>query len=351
MREPLSQEFKRFAKEEYHNSSPLYEQLSSAIAEDPEMLALAAHARKGERVPHLFFAAVHFLLLKGIQHPLAAFYRSLSGTIAWAEDPYPTFRSFCVEHAKELRSLISSRLVQTNEVARCACLVPAFALVSRHAHGRPLCLLELGASAGLILLWDRYGYTYGQARQCGDVNSPVQIRCVLRGDVLPPLPETLPEVSFRVGVDLNPVGVRDPEATLWLRALIWPEHAGRAELLRRAIDIAQQDPPTLIAGDAVDVLPATLGMVPQETTLCLVRIFTALPPAGRERISFFLDELSQRRDLFLLYAKPYQATSSELRLISFVNGAKKETLLAYCENHGEWLEWLADANAPPSLAP
>src|SRR5256886_12472437 len=65
MQEELSQIFERSANEEFHNSSPLYEHLSLAIAKDPEMLSLAAHCRKGERAPNLFFAAVHLLLLKG----------------------------------------------------------------------------------------------------------------------------------------------------------------------------------------------------------------------------------------------------------------------------------------------
>src|SRR5205823_12258774 len=64
MQEELSQIFERGANEEFHNSSPLYEHLSLAIAKDPEILSLAAHCRKGERAPNLFLAVVHLLLLK-----------------------------------------------------------------------------------------------------------------------------------------------------------------------------------------------------------------------------------------------------------------------------------------------
>lgn len=116
--ESLAQEFKRFAEEECYESCSLYVRLSLGIAGDPEILAFAAHARKGEKVPNLFLAAVHFLLLKGIQHPLSLSYKSSAGTADWAEDPYPKFRSFCLEHIKEIRGLISTRSVQTNEVGR-----------------------------------------------------------------------------------------------------------------------------------------------------------------------------------------------------------------------------------------
>ena len=77
MQEELSQIFERSANEEFHNSSPLYEHLSLAIVKDPEILSLAAHCRKGERAPNLFFAAVHLLLLKGTRHPLSLYYQGL----------------------------------------------------------------------------------------------------------------------------------------------------------------------------------------------------------------------------------------------------------------------------------
>ena len=105
----LSRAFERFAKEECYNSSPLYERLSLAIANDPELLSLVAHARKGERVPNLLFAAVHFLLLKGINHPVVRFYESLSGIPETRDDPYSDFRSFCLAHQAEIAKLVSSR--------------------------------------------------------------------------------------------------------------------------------------------------------------------------------------------------------------------------------------------------
>lgn len=95
--------------------------------------------------------------------------------------------------------LIATRTVQTNEVRRSALLLPAFVLVSREAQGRPLYLLEIGAAAGLNLLWDRYGYHYGNGLRSGDMSSPVQISCSLRGALTPPVPATLPKVGRRRG--------------------------------------------------------------------------------------------------------------------------------------------------------
>lgn len=122
-------------------------------------------------MPNLFLAAVQHLLLKGTPHPLSEFYKSSDRTADRAEDPNPKFRSFCLEHIEEIRRLISARSVQTNEVGRSALLLPAFVLVSRQAQRRPLHLVEIGASAGLNLLWDRYGYDYGDGQRYGDGNS------------------------------------------------------------------------------------------------------------------------------------------------------------------------------------
>ena len=78
-------------------------------------------------------------------------------------------------------------------------------------------MVEIGASAGLNLLWDRYSYDYGEGRRYGALTSTVQISCTLRGNRLPPFPVFLPKVAWRMGIDLHPLGVSDPEAKLWKR--------------------------------------------------------------------------------------------------------------------------------------
>jgi len=340
MQQDLSQVFKRCAEEEFYNSSPLYAELSLAIARDPEMLSLAAHSRTGERVPNLFFAAVHFLLLTGAQHPLSLWYRSLSGSRVPDEDLYPCFRSFCLAHQEEVRELISTRRVQTNEVRRSACLLPAFALVAQKSKSRPLSLVDIGTSAGLNLFWDHYAYHYGELLCCGDMNSPVQIQCALRGNTLPPVFKALPKVIARSGIDLNPIDMRQPEEVLWQRALIWPEHAERARLLRRAIGILQQNPPTLIRGDGVDSLPAVMHSVSDDSVLCIIRIFTQLSPASRHGLYSFIYEYGAKRDVFLISAKQHGRDVSELHLLSIVDGVRDEKCVAYFQNHGAWIEWL-----------
>jgi hypothetical protein len=338
----LAHRFERFAQRECH-VSPLYERLARGIAQDPEVLSIAAHARAGQPAPNLLLAAVHYLLLRGAQHPLTAFYPSLSPGIPPPADPYPSFHSFCLGHAEEIQRLLATRLVQTNEVRRCGCLLPAFGLVARRAEGRPLALVEIGASAGLNLLWDYYGYDYGDYGRYGVAAAAVQIVCAVRGTERPPLPAVLPAVARRVGLDLNPIDVRDPDAALWLRALVWPDEAGRADLLQHAMHIASQHPPTLLGGDALDQLAAVLAGVPEDQTLCVFHTHTLnqFSPEARARLASLLAHQASKRDLYQISIEWLGREHPCLELVSFVDGARSQELLAYCGSHGEWLEWLS----------
>ena len=171
--EALAQRFVRFADQECGAYAPLYDRLARGIAADPELLTIAARARSGQQVPLLLLAAVHSLLLGGVNHALGAFYPSITRHTAIPPgDPLPAFRAFCLDHRDVLLELVSTRLVQTNEPRRCTMLLPAFATVARLAAGRPLALIEVGASAGLHLLFDHYGYNYGSGRSAGAPDAP-----------------------------------------------------------------------------------------------------------------------------------------------------------------------------------
>jgi len=352
--------FLRFAAQEACDSSPLYERLSRAIADDPEILALAAHARPGQPVPNLLFAAVQYLLLKGTTSPLADYYTGLAGFVhAYGGSPpsgrpdggpYPPFRSFCREHEGAIARLLETRRVQTNEVGRAACLLPAFGLVARRAGGQPLALVEIGASAGLLLLWDRYGYDYGDGPVYGDAASPVRVRCAARGSPRAPIPAPFPSIAYRVGLDLDPVDARDGDQALWLRALVWPEHAHRAALLTHALEVARRDPPPLYAGDALDLLPRLLPAVPSDAAVCLYHCYTLnqWPREARARLSELLAEHSHRRDLYRISLEHHGGAYPELRLAAYQRGVESEEELARCHAHGAWIEWLVATRCNPA---
>src|SRR5947199_3662068 len=225
------------------------------LQRDPELLRLAASAQEKAALPNLFFAAVHLLLLKGEHHQLAAFYPSLNNSSQHYDYVYPYFRSFVLEHAGKIREIMMTHSVQTNEVGRCAVLVPAFELVAAQTKRQPLTMIEIGSSAGLTLLWDHYHYRYGEGLERGDRNSRVKIEYSLRGETRPPIPEQLPKVASRVGIDLAPIDVNDADNVQWFRALVWPDNQKRAGLLEPAIRLVRQAPPRIITGNALDLIP------------------------------------------------------------------------------------------------
>jgi hypothetical protein len=338
-----AESFRYYASTVYPGRSPLYLSLAMRVAEDPELLAIAANAWERDALPNLFFSAVHFLLLKGEHHQLAAFYPSLNNNSKHYDFAYPYFRNFVLEHKNEIDAIITTRFVQTNEVGRCAILVPAFELVAREAKNRPLALIEIGSSAGLTLLWDRYHYQYNKSLQCGNPNSPVQVECLVRGEKRPPVPNRFPEIASRLGVDLNPVDLNYPENLQWLRALVWPEHQKRAKQLELAIQMARHDPPQIVRGDALELLPGLIKRVRDDSQLCIFHSFTLSLANGkpRERLERMLAKASERRNLFHISLEwPRNSETPLLSLASLNSEREDERILARCNPHGEWIEWL-----------
>lgn len=339
----VADSFRYYANTIYPGRSPLYVNLAMRVAEDPALLKIATQAWEKNALPNLFFAAVHLLLLKGERHQLTAFYPSLNETTKHRDYIYPYFRNFVLEHELEVRDILAARSVQTNEVTRCAILVPAFEFVARQASDQPLAMIEIGASAGLTLLWNHYHYQYGDDLQCGPLTSQVQIECDLRGENRPPIPAQFPKISGRQGVDLNPLALDDPENILWLRALVWPEHRKRAKQLEQAIEIARKNTPKVMKGDALEILPNLIDRVDDDSQLCVYHSFTLTfaNKRPREKLESLLTRASKKRSLFWISFEWSRDTETPvLELAKFERMNKSERKLARAQPHGEWLEWL-----------
>ena len=338
----LAARFRHFAEVDFRGSSPLYERLALGVADDAEMLALAANTSPSQPPTLLLFGAAQYLLLKLPDEPLAAFYPTIAAAPAPPDDPYPYFRAFCLEHRDAIIQLLTTRLVQTHEVGRCALLLPVYGIVASRTNYQPLSLVDVGCSAGLNLLWDRYAYDYGDGHFYGDAYSPLKLTCELRGDQRPPLPSHLPAVATRTGIDLNPIDLRDPDAVLWLKALIWPEHTERVVNLERAIEVLQHNPPSLLAGNALELLPQVIAETSADTVLCIYHTFSLyqLLPAAREQLSGIISAASTTRDIYW-FGIEGNRDGNFVTLTCYQRGAGEETLLARCHPHGRWLEWLS----------
>ncbi len=337
----LAQDFLWNADHVLADSSPFYEKLARRIADDSDILALAAHAQPHQPAMNLLFGAVHFLLLRDSSDPLALFYADLTRKPNTQDDPYPIFRAFCLEHADEIISLVSTQRVQTNEVARCALFLPAFTFISQQLDAEPFAMIEVGSSAGLNLNWDRFAYIYGTGKIYGVASSALVLECELRGGASPPFPNALPRIASRVGIDLHPNDVFDDDAMLWLHALVWPEQLERAARLQRAIVLAREFPPNVLQGDALKLAPQLIDATPRETPIVLFHSFVLNQVTDKTRTRYYalLEKHSIGRSLFDVAIEP-SAWPAPMVLTQFENGAHVQTTLANCDHHGRWLEWL-----------
>jgi hypothetical protein len=291
----------------------------------------------------MLLGVVHHLLLTGRRDdPLAAFYASLTAEPGPPEAAFPAFRAFCLGNAEAVAGLLRRRVVGTNEVGRAACLLPAFADIAARAPG-PLHLVEVGASAGLNLLWDRFAYDYGPAGRLGPRGAPLTLDCQVRGTGLPPLPAALPSVGARIGIDSMPLDPADPEDAAWLCALVWPEQRARAERLTAALALAARLRPQVIAGDGSELLPRVAGTLPRDGTLCVFHSFTLnqFGEVARDRFEAVLRSLARARPLFRLALEWGAGPAPELTLTRYDDRGAERRQLARCEAHGAWLEWLA----------
>ncbi len=327
----------------------LYRALCQEIRADRELLSMAARAPESQPPPNLLFAAVHYLLLGGLGHPLRAWYPDLAeGEARPVETAFPVFRELCLAHRSAIEQLIATRLVQTNVLQRCSGLLPAFARAFQDGGHQPLALIEIGPSAGLNLQWDRFFYRYdhrddprdGSGTEWGDPTSGVRVECQARTP-LPELPHEIP-VASRCGVDIHPIDVRDPDQVQWLRALVWPDHAGRQARITAAISIAREAAPELVAGDASRALPGLIDRAPEDASLCIYGTHTLYQFPREDLIATFkcMQAASRRRPVHFVSVEGTGDRCSELRYTVYREGQRQTVLAARCNPHGRWLEWL-----------
>jgi hypothetical protein len=335
-RRPIADQFAIFA-EAIGDEVPLYTRLCEAIVEEPELLALADQAIPGQPAANMLFGSVQYLLLGGVAHPLGAWYPAVSGRQAPGDDPAPVFLDFCRRHRDELADLIATRRTQTNEVARCLALLPALATLSVQVDG-PLALAELGSSAGLLLAFDRYRYVYG-TRTWGPADSPVQLTTELRG-AQPPVPHEL-AIERRLGIDLHPVDITSEHDRRWLDAMVWPGHEHRRRRLRAAIALAAPDPPRLISGDALELLPGLIESIAPEIVPIVFHSFALIQWGSDQRARLAEILRDAGRPVYRIWLEwfGFHRSWPLIRLFEYRDGSETVATLGRFHHHCAWLDW------------
>lgn len=263
-----AERYRRFAREAAPRSRT-YAAWAATIADDDECVALIDTLPVANRQPVLVLSAARFSGL------------STHGDIrAWLEGEWDA-----------VAQIARQRATQTNDPRRTAPLLAAL-----HGIPGPIALLEVGASAGLGLLLDRYSHLFldaaGREHRIDPRDGPstLELTCALGPGV--PVPTTMPDIVWRAGLERSPLRLDRADDERWLRTLIWPEERERAAQLDAAIAIAREHPPHLVAGDAVDGLAALAAHAPHDATLVVASpaVLVYLAPADRVR---FADAVGQ----------------------------------------------------------
>jgi hypothetical protein len=321
----VRQRYRQFADRECKGYSARYYELALAVSEDDDVAGFIAGMPVIQ--PNLFFASVQFLT--GPDH------MPRTGS---------ALRAIVQRRGGEIAEVMRSHRTQTNEVGRCAVLLPALP-------SGPLALVEAGASAGLCLLLDHFHYDFGST-SIGVASSPVHLRCRVAGPV--PVPSALPQIVWRWGLDASPINVHDDAAIRWLMACVWSDQPERRRRLEGAIELARVHRPPVSAGDLVDDLPVVLAEAPHDAQLVVFHsaVLSYVSPDRRHAFADILADASTRRDIVWLSNEAHGIVPEVTALAPspstvqfllgrtrFTNGRRRNELLALAHPHGAELAW------------
>jgi hypothetical protein len=280
--------------------------------------------------------ALHVLALTDEAPALGANYPPSAASI---EQLRPVIRDVVREHQSAIRAFLVSP-PQTNEVGRSGVLVGGFLEIAKET-GLPLRCLEIGASAGLNTIWDRYHYRLG-AVGWGDQQSPVSIAPSWEGPS-PPVDAPL-RVTERHACDIAPVDLEDPAQRLRLRAYVWADQLERLSRLESAIDLARAHGPRVEQADAAEWVRTKLHEPAAGTATVLYHsiMWQYMPPKTQADSLASLERAGDRATSAAPFAwlrfEPLASASGFELHMTLWPGAR-EFQLAVAHPHGSSVSW------------
>ena len=342
-----------------HRGSALYSYLCSQIAEDRQLLAIADSSPAASQRDYHFLAAIHYLLLDpaNADHRLARFYPTLTSDPLAPEQSFAAFRAFCLENASAVQSVLQSKPLQITMAERAAGLSLSLGELAAQT-SLEFNLIEIGCSAGLLLLFDQYRYDFGRFGRLGKSSAPGPITTELAG-VNARRPSCIPHVRDRIGIDLDPLDVESSSGRRWLSALLYPEWKIERDNLHAALSVLVKRRPQIEKGDALELLPGVASHL--EGPVCVFHSFCLYYWSVEEKreLDRLLLQIASDRPVYRLgiespakyiaIAKGEQASRqgfdrseffAEVTCTSYQDGVVASHLWAKCGAFSEWFEWL-----------
>jgi hypothetical protein len=292
-----------------------------------------------DAVPLRWLGATHDLALSGEDPDVRAAW-PVPGVAAAVEAAWSAIAAAMEARPDRFVSFVAHE-PQTNETRRSACLLGGFLEAARWA-ALPLRTWELGASAGLNQLWDRYRYELGPGGVWGDPGAPVRIDTDWRG---PPAPlHGSARVVGRSACDRAPIDVVDPLAVRRLRAYVWADQFDRLARLDAAVALARETGVRVEPADAFAFVKDRVALEGGCLTVIYHSIFWQyLPAQTQQGLEQAIADLGERATaeapLAWLRMEPraQNLVEIEVRLTLWPGGADRR--LALCDPHGRWVEW------------
>jgi hypothetical protein len=284
-----------------------------------------------DALPLRLVGGLHALARTGIDADLTALF-------AGTGDAHAILRRVLVDHDAALLPWLDGP-PQTNEPMRSGVLMAGLLEVAKR-HGPAVELLEIGSSAGLNLLIDRYRFDLGGVT-VGPEDAPVTIRPDWRGTPPPAVPIRIASVR---GVDIQPLDATDPAVATRLSGYIWADQPERQARLTAAVAMQRARPVDLVKGDAVDWLRARLAE-PQAAGVTRVLMHSVvwkyLGDARRAAITAMIDEAAARatsdRPLAWVRMEPDRVLQRQELIVQSWPGHGDRRMLATAHAHGAWI--------------
>ncbi|MFN4112793.1 MAG: DUF2332 domain-containing protein [Sphingomonadaceae bacterium] len=292
-----------------------------------------------DAMPLRINGGLHNLVLTGADPRLGAVYR---GEL--------TDQSAVDALVRELVERFDERLLpwldgppQTNEAGRSASVMAGLLWLAQRVSPR-FELLELGASAGINTMMERYFYDLGGVT-VGPIASPMRIVPEWRG---PPPPPAKPEIISIRGCDVAPVNLAEPEAALLLKSYVWPEATERMARIDAAALLALQSPPEVVHQNAAAFAQHALAR-PQQAGVTRVLfhsiVWQYIPDDQQQAVTAAMAEAARsasvNRPLAWLTLETNRTTFRHELHVRYWPGGDEPALLACAHPHGAWVEWLA----------
>ncbi|WP_238443375.1 DUF2332 domain-containing protein [Salsipaludibacter albus] len=346
----LARSYRRAGEGEAARTSPLDARVAIALAESDEaMRAIAAAPAHGRR-PSAVLAALQDLALAGRAPALASAHADRDGDAAAVAAV-----ALLVTTPDLVMATAARRPVRADETGRCAVLHPAIAEAAARVGASTIGMVDLDGGAGLNLTVDRAAVRHGDGGMLGDPSS-VRHTAEVVGDRSVPW-RVLPEVVTRILVDRDPFDVTDPDDTRWLRACVPPDHPERRARLDDELALAASAPPTVVRGDAVDVLSEVVADMPLDALPVVVTTWSLARRSREERLRMMehLDASATDRPVAWITVEgvgvaPAVPTLGDRRgsghSIVGLTIVEAQTLrseaIGRCWSRGRWMSWLAD---------